>query len=114
MGVAFRVRLLNIDFLYIQLYYLIMQFIWDKRKREKNIKKHGIDFSVLIRVFDKPMLTRIDDRGSYGENRWISLGDLDGKIVVLVYTEEDDTIRLISARRATKNEKRIYSEKVYQ
>jgi len=91
-----------------------MRFTWDKKKKKKNIEKHSIDFSELTRVFDKPMLTRIDNREAYGETRWISLGDLDGKIVILVYTEEGDTIRLISARRATKNEKRIYSEKVYQ
>ncbi len=91
-----------------------MRFIWDKKKKKKNIKKHGIDFLELGKVFEKPMLTRIDDREDYGETRWISLGDLDGKIVVLVYTEEDDTVRLISARRSTNNEKRIYSEKVYQ
>lgn len=91
-----------------------MRFTWDKKKQQKNIKKHGIDFTELVRVFDKPMLTRIDDREDYGETRWISLGDLDGKIVVLVFTEEDDTVRLISTRRATNNEKRIYSEKVYQ
>jgi len=91
-----------------------MRFTWDKKKKKKNIKKHGIDFSELAKVFDKPMLIRIDDREDYGEIRWISLGDLGGKIIVLVYTEKDDTVRFISARRATKNEKRIYSEKVYQ
>ena len=91
-----------------------MRFTWDKKKKKKNIKKHGIDFSELVKVFEKPVLTRIDDSEDYGENRWISLGDLDGKIVVLVYTEESDIVRFISARRATKNEKRIYSEKVYQ
>ncbi len=90
-----------------------MVFDWDKRKRKTNITKHGIDFSELRKVFEKPMLTRIDNREDYGETRWISLGDLDGNIVVLVYTEEENSIRLISARRATKNEKSIYCKEIY-
>jgi len=91
-----------------------MKFTWDKEKKARNIKKHGIDFSELSHVFERPMLIRIDDRRDYGETRWISLADLNGKIVVLVYTEENDTVRFISARRATKNEKKIYIEKIYR
>ncbi len=72
-----------------------MQFTWDEKKNEKNAQKHGIDFSELVKVIDNPMLTRIDDREDYGETRWISLGNLDGKIIALVYTEEDDQVRLI-------------------
>jgi len=59
------------------------------------------------------MLTRLDNREDYGETRWISLGDLNGKIVILVYTETENNVRLISARRATKNEENIYCKKVY-
>ncbi len=90
-----------------------MTFDWDTKKRETNIKKHGIDFSELRKVFEKPMLTRLDNREDYGETRWISLGDLNGKIVILVYTETENNVRLISARRATKNEENIYCKKVY-
>ena len=90
-----------------------MIFDWDKKKRKTNIKKHRIDFSELRKVFEKPMLTRVDNRKDYGEIRWISLGDLDGEIVVLIYTEKENNIRLISARRATKNEESIYYKKVY-
>jgi uncharacterized DUF497 family protein len=82
------------------------------KKIKTNIKKHGIDFSELREVFEKPTLTRIDNREDYGETRWISLGDLDGKIVDLVYTEKENNVRLISARRATKNEKNIYCKEV--
>lgn len=90
-----------------------MRFDWDTKKRKANIKKHGIDFFELRKVFKKPMLTRIDNREDYGETRWISLGDLNGKIVILVYTEKENNVRLISARRATKNEENIYCKKVY-
>ena len=90
-----------------------MTFDWDTKKRQTNIKKHRIDFSELKKVFEKPMLTRFDNREDYGETRWISLGDLTGKIVILVYTETENNVRLISARRATKNEENIYCKKVY-
>ena len=58
------------------------------------------------------MVTRIDDREDYGETRWISLGNLEGSIVVFVYTEEKARVRLISAREATKNETNIYFKKI--
>ncbi|MCD6389793.1 MAG: BrnT family toxin [Desulfobulbaceae bacterium] len=58
------------------------------------------------------MVARIDDRKDYGEIRWVALGDWDGTTVVLVYTEEEDTVRLISAR-VTKNETNIYYKKIY-
>lgn len=90
-----------------------MKFVWDEKKKKINIQKHHIDFSEVRRVFAKPMVTRIDDR-DYGEIRWIALGDMDGKIVVLVYTEDNDTIRLISARRANRNETNIYFKKINQ
>ena len=96
----------------IHLYIIDMQFTWDENKRLKNIQKHGIDFLDLTEVFEKPMLTRIDDRKDYGEARWIALGELDGNVVVLVYTERSDTTRIISARRATKNEANIYFKKI--
>ncbi len=90
-----------------------MEFEWDDNKNFLNCKKHGIDFSELRKVFNHPMVATVDSRKDYGEVRWVALGDLDGSIVVLVYTEKKNRIRLISARRATKNEQNIYFEKVY-
>lgn len=89
-----------------------MEFVWDETKRKSNIKKHGIDFVELKQVFWGPLVTKIDDRENYGEDRWIALGNLKGMIVVLVYTEDKTTIRLISARRATKNETDSYFKKI--
>lgn len=91
-----------------------MEFEWDENKRKLNIRKHGIDFSDLKLAFDRPMVTRIDDREDYGETRWIALGDIGGSVVVFVYTEEDHKVRFISARRATKNEEKIYFKKIYR
>ncbi len=83
-----------------------------RKKRKTNIRDHEIDFRQLRKVFDKPMVARIDDREDYGEIRWVALGNWDGTIVVLVYTEEENIVRLISARRATKNETNIYFKKI--
>lgn len=55
-----------------------MKFVWDEKKRKSNISKHDIDFFELRQVFDKPMVTRIDDREDYGEIRWVALGDMGG------------------------------------
>ncbi len=90
-----------------------MKFEWNENKRTRNIQKHGIDFSELKESFSKPMVIKIDSRKDYRETRWIALGDMKGSVVVFVYTEKNNKIRLISARKATKNEQRIYYKKIY-
>jgi uncharacterized DUF497 family protein len=90
-----------------------MDFIWDEIKNEQNIKKHGVDFLDIPQVFNLPMLVVFDDKKEYGEDRWIGIGLLKTIIVVIVYTElKNDKIRLISARKATKREKKYYEEKI--
>lgn len=89
-----------------------MNFIWNEKKRQKNIQKHGLDFAELKIVFQGPLVTKIDDRKNYGKIRWISLGNMAGTIVILVYTEIKNEIRFISARRASKNETTIYFKKI--
>jgi uncharacterized DUF497 family protein len=61
-------------------------------------------------IFSKPILKRKDDRKDYGEERWIALGNLDGAIVVVIYTLRDEAIRIISIRRANRYERKIYTE----
>ncbi len=88
-----------------------MQFAWDDEKNEINIQKHGIDFADVHVMFQAPMLVDIDDRTEYGEERWIGIGPLYMIIAVVVYTErEHDTIRIISARKATKYERQRYEQ----
>ncbi len=86
-----------------------MEFEWDDAKDEANIRKHGISFGEAKHVFDGPVLTRIDDRADYGEVREISLGLLstDAPLMV-VHTARGETIRLISARKASRRERVIY------
>lgn len=55
-----------------------MKFVWDKNKNQKNIQIHGIDFNDATVMFDFPMLTCIDNRFDYGEERWVGIGFLKG------------------------------------
>ncbi|MBD1804452.1 BrnT family toxin [Microcoleus sp. FACHB-SPT15] len=88
-----------------------MNFEWDERKNEINIAKHGFDFADAPRVFNLPMLVGLDEREDYGEDRWIGIGLLDGRVVVVVYTEPDDeTTRIISLRKALSYERKRYEQ----
>ena len=90
-----------------------MRFEWDEAKNEFNIRKHGIDFNDVTGVFDHPMLNMPDNRDSYGEERWIGLGMLNVMVTLVVYTERDgDVIRIISARKATKQEAKRYEQAI--
>jgi len=90
-----------------------MRFEWDEAKNDVNIRKHGIDFADVVDMFNHPMLTLVDDRENYGEERWIGIGWLKTLIGVVVYTErKGDVIRIISARKAVKQEVRYYEQSV--
>jgi hypothetical protein len=91
-----------------------MKFKWDEIKNRENIRKHGIDFIDAEDVFAHPMLANIDKRFDYGEERWVGIGFMKGIIAVVVYLENDEKqeIRLISARKATKNESQRFKEKL--
>ena len=86
-----------------------MEYVWDKRKNEINLAKHEIDFVDAHRVFVTPVLTTLDDRFDYGEDRWVGLGLLDERVVQIVFTEpDDDTRRIISLRKAVQHERKQY------
>ena len=85
-----------------------MQFTWDKRKRQANRKRHGIDFADAAQVFNGPTFTFEDDREDYGEQRWVTLGLLGAKVVVIVHTETEDQIHVISMREGDKDEQLLF------
>ena len=88
-----------------------MDFEWDEHKNQVNIRKHGFDFADAWEIFDTPMLVELDERIDYGEDRWIGIGMLQSRIVVIIYTElNEDTIRIISLRKALKHERAIYEQ----
>jgi uncharacterized DUF497 family protein len=89
-----------------------MSYEWDERKRRANVKKHGIDFIDVPKVFDGDVVIIPDERYDYGETRFIALGILKNLVVVVVYTERGENIRIISARKATKNEQIYYFQEI--
>ena len=89
-----------------------MNFEWDDIKRKINIKKHRMDFIDAPVVFASYTLTVKDDRLDYGEERFISFGVLKERVVVVVHTENDNSIRIISMRRATKYEEKAYFSQI--
>ena len=85
------------------------EFEWDPAKAMANLLKHKVPFRIACEVFkDVNRLERIDASGGYGEERWIVLGCVEQKILSVVYTLRGKRIRIISARRATRNEQRTY------
>ena len=81
---------------------------FDPAKRAINLQRHQVDLADCESVLDEPMLTREDASENYGEQRLVSLALLNGKVVVLVWTDRDDGTRLISCREAEKYEKQAY------
>ncbi|MBD5144561.1 MAG: BrnT family toxin [Ruminococcus sp.] len=88
-----------------------MRFEWDDEKEKINITKHGIDFSIASLVFnDYYRIEKYDELHSSDEDRYITIGEINGTavVVMVVYTDRSDAIRIISARKATKTEKEEY------
>ena len=83
-------------------------YAWDEDKREANLDKHGFDFREAWRVFEGTTVTIEDKRQGYGEQRFVTFGLLEGRLVAVVHTERDNFIRVISIRKATRNEERSY------
>jgi uncharacterized DUF497 family protein len=90
-----------------------LRFEWDLAKAKANEAKHGVTFEEATTAFGDPLsLTIPDPEHSHGEQRYILLGQtFRGKLVVVVHAEQDEgTIRLVSARPATRNERKYYEE----
>ena len=83
-----------------------MEFEWDEDKREQNLRDHNVDFGDARQIFDGPTFIRRSDRGS--EVRYMVFGFLNGDETVVVCTFRDQNCRLISARRARRDERKKY------
>ena len=87
----------------------MLDFEWDDDKAAANVRKHGVSFEQAALAFrDLFAVEWLDMRESYGEERIILVGTSQGQILAVVYTEREERIRIISARRATKHEKDTY------
>jgi hypothetical protein len=88
-----------------------MSFEWNETKCAENIRDRHIDFRDVLELFDNPEVVVFeDDRKDYGEPRFILLGLLREKLYQVVFTPRGRNIRIISARRANKRERRLYDE----
>jgi uncharacterized DUF497 family protein len=87
-------------------------FEWDERKRLANLEKHGIDFAAAGRIFEGPTVEFPDRRHDYGEVRVGALGEVEGRVLFVVYTLRGGKRRLISARKAGQLEREMYGASV--
>jgi hypothetical protein len=90
-----------------------MRVVWDPGKAKTNLHKHGISFSDAEGALFDPMALTREDESSKGERRFATIAaDHVNRIVVVIYTHRGETVRLISARRATRKERLQYAERV--
>ena len=87
-----------------------MLFEWDDRKAAQNVAKHGVPFEYAARVFLDLHRRDSQDNRHYGEERWLTLGKIEGRLFAVAYTPRGAVIRLISARKANEREQRKYDE----
>ncbi len=86
-------------------------FEWDEAKNRENFAKHGLDFNDSPQVFARECITYRDERFDYGEERFITFGLLDSRVVVIAHTPRDGETRIISMRKGNRREQKIYQER---
>jgi uncharacterized DUF497 family protein len=89
-----------------------MDFEWDDAKAESNERKHGVSFTEAMTVFADPLsITGYDPRHADDEDRFLSMGtSVDGRLLVVSHTDRGETVRIISARVATRRERKDYED----
>jgi uncharacterized DUF497 family protein len=91
-----------------------LEFEWDEAKASINLEKHRVSFLTASAIFLNERLERIDDRKEYAELRWIALGRVESEVYRVVYTWRDENlVRLISAQKASKDEREIYYRETF-
>ena len=85
-----------------------MEFEWDETKRALNLRKHGLDFEDALQIFAGQVVVWPDGRHDYGEERFIAMGELRGRVVKVVFTRRGNKCRLISAWKANKRDQAAY------
>ncbi len=86
-----------------------MRYLYDPAKAATNLAKHRVSFADAEGVFQDPLAVTVEDPDAEGEQRFVAIGlGSAGELLVVVYTEHEDTCRLISARRATRKERKQY------
>jgi uncharacterized protein len=97
-----------------------MRYEWDENKNERNLEKHGLSFETASLVFDDPNALSIPDRIENGEERWQTIGMIENIVIVMVAhtikleaESQEEIIRIISARKATRAERQEYEETIW-
>ena len=85
---------------------------WDDAKNRSNFAKHGLDFADAELVFAGPCVTFADNRFDYGEERFITLGLLAGRLVTIAHASRGKATRIISMRKANRREQKIYQKRL--
>jgi uncharacterized DUF497 family protein len=86
---------------------------WDEAKNRANLRKHGFDFADAEEMFRGALVVDADTRTDYGESRWTGLGVVGGRVVHVVFAENDvETIRIISLRKATSRERKEFEKAI--
>ncbi|HKN75056.1 MAG TPA: BrnT family toxin [Candidatus Acidoferrum sp.] len=84
---------------------MALKFEWNKSEGKDNYERHGVSFELAKEVFKDPFVVEfLDDRRDYGEERFVIIGIVTAHVLYVAYTERQDLIRIISARRAAKHE----------
>ena len=92
-----------------------MPYEWDRAKEQSNIAKHGVSFAFAQRIFEGPVVTVNDVRLDYGEVRSISIGRVEGVVMLtVVHTDRAGRTRIISARPASRKERMRYEQAIRQ
>lgn len=90
-----------------------MRFTWHESKRRSNLARHSLDFADAARVFDGPMVLVEDQRYDYGEQRMIGIGLLGALVVLVVHVESDQTVHIISMRKADTDETNLFYQNAW-
>lgn len=85
-----------------------MEFDWHAVKSDKNLEARGFGLDFAAQIFFGRVLTTIDDREDYGEVRVKAIGEIDGLVIVVIYTDRDDVRWIISARLANRKERTLW------
>lgn len=88
-----------------------MRFEWDEIKNRANLHKHGFHLAEAAEMFRNPLLVRPDTREDHGEERWLGIGITKGRVAFAAFAyDSPDTIRIISLRKANREERKEYEE----
>ena len=86
----------------------MMLFDWHDAKHDRNLKERGFGFDFAALIFEGRVLSQVDNRQDYGETRIKAIGEVEGVVIVVVYTDRDNIRWIISARKANRKERALW------